>query len=307
MKNLFWKTTDTTRNLIETPFPSENILEKYIFDNQDLLDDVYIIYRQIRTGNKQGIPDMLGVDQDARICIIELKNHTAGEDILPQALSYAIWAETNPDSIKAIWLESKLKPEDIEVDWDNIDLRVILIAPDFKSTVPRMAGKMGYPIELLKINRYCHEDNEFLLIDQVEEEIKPKATSTEGITTWDWEYYETEHGKEATAQFRKVVDEIQKLVLKKNWQLLYNLNKYYTGFKYGNKVVFSVGWASTFKLQLNIKVPEESAVNFKGKYWEFQKYNKNFKQMVFKPIDPNKVLVNELEDFFVEAHKRITG
>ena len=59
------------------------------------------------------------MDQDSRACILELKNEEAGEDILPQALRYAIWAETNPDSIKAIWLESKRKPEGIELDWEN--------------------------------------------------------------------------------------------------------------------------------------------------------------------------------------------
>jgi len=149
--NLYWKTEEKTRSLIEQPFASEKKLEEYIYNNQELLGDVYVIHRQIRTGSKEGIPDMLGVDQDGRVCIIELKNNEANEDILPQALSYAIWAETNPDSIKAIWLESKRKPEDIEIDWDNLDLRVILIAPSFKLTVPRMAGKMGYPIELMQV------------------------------------------------------------------------------------------------------------------------------------------------------------
>jgi hypothetical protein len=115
MQNLYWKTTGQTRTLIEKPFQTEAEMEKYIFDNQDLLGDVSVTYRQIRTGQKQGIPDMLGVDQDARVCLIELKNQPADEDILPQALGYAIWAETNPDSIKAIWLESKRKPENIEI------------------------------------------------------------------------------------------------------------------------------------------------------------------------------------------------
>lgn len=107
MQNLYWKIGGETRILVEKPFQSESEMEKYIFANQDLLGDVYIICRQVKTGQKQGIPDMLGVDQDARICIIELKNQQADENILPQALGYAIWAETNPDSIKAIWLESK--------------------------------------------------------------------------------------------------------------------------------------------------------------------------------------------------------
>ena len=126
MKNLYWNSNKEILSLVEQPFRSEAELEKYIFKNHDILGDISLIYRQIQTGSKQGIPDMLGVDQDARICLLELKNKPATEDILPQALRYAIWAETNPDSIKAIWLESKNKPEDNELDWDNLDIRVIL-------------------------------------------------------------------------------------------------------------------------------------------------------------------------------------
>lgn len=87
MINLYWKTRGQTRSLVEKPFPSEAELERYILDNQEILGgDIYVIHRQIRTGSKQGIPDMLGVDQDSRVCIIEIKNEEAGEDILPQAL-----------------------------------------------------------------------------------------------------------------------------------------------------------------------------------------------------------------------------
>lgn len=162
MLNLYWKSEGQTRSLIEKPFKSEAEFEKYIFDNQDILGgDIFVIHRQIRTGSKQGIPDMLGVDQDARVCLIELKNQPAGEEILPQSLGYAIWAETNPDSIKAIWLESKQRPENIEIDWDNLAVRVILIAPAFSTTVPRMTGKIGYPIDLIQVRRYCFEEEEF--------------------------------------------------------------------------------------------------------------------------------------------------
>ena len=75
MLNLYWKSGGQIRSLIEKPFTSETEFEEYIFNNQNILGgDVYVLHRQIRTGSKQGIPDMLGMDQDARICIIELKN-----------------------------------------------------------------------------------------------------------------------------------------------------------------------------------------------------------------------------------------
>jgi len=307
MQNLYWKFNGETRTLVENAYPSEQELEKYIFSNQDLLGDVSIIYRQIKTGNKQGIPDMLGVDQDNRICIIELKYQIADEDILPQALGYAIWAETNPDSIKAIWLESKNKPEDITIDWDNIDIRVILIAPGFKTTVPRMAGKIGYPIDLVQIKRYSFEQNEFISVEFLENPAPRKITTTKATIDWDWEYYESEHGVEATALFRKVVDEIEDFVKKQKWSAPYNINKYYTGFKIANKVIFSVAWNGTYAWSVRFKVPKEMAVDFKGEDWDFITFSDTFKEAYFRPKDPKNTSIKELESFFLEAYKRVSG
>jgi hypothetical protein len=307
MLNLFWKSDGQTRSLLEKPFKSEAEFEKYIFENQDILGDVYIIHRQIRTGSKQGIPDMLGVDQDARVCIIEIKNCEADEDVLPQALGYAIWAETSPDSIKAIWLESKQKPEDIELDWDNLDIRVIVIAPAFKNTVPRMAGKIGYPIDLVQLRRYSFEEDEFLVVEVVEDEPQPKVSTTKTMGDWDWDYYEKEHGQEATAQLRKAVDDVAAVVAKRGWDLPHNLNKYYVGFKLGSKVAFSVNWAGTRAWNLSLKVPEDSAKEFKGQHWEFQRYDRTFRNAIFRPLQPEAPQIEELESLFVQAYKYVSG
>ncbi|MEM3147220.1 MAG: hypothetical protein QXY94_06695 [Archaeoglobaceae archaeon] len=306
MQTLYWKIHGETRTLVEKPFQSEAEMEKYIFANPDLLGDIYIIYRQIKTGQKQGIPDMLAVDQDARICIIELKNQPADEDILPQALGYAIWAETNPDSVKAIWLESKQKPENIQIDWDKLDIRLILLAPSFKNTVPRMAGKIGYPIDLVQIRRYSFDENEFISVEFIDEQPNTKVTTTKGVTTWDWGYYEAEHGQEATAQFRKVVESIDALVKKKGWNLPYNLNKYYVGFKFGNRVIFNVAWGGTYAWKLKFKIPKDLAVGFKGQDWEFQTYDDTFGEAIFRPLKKSPD-IQELEQVLVESYKHVTG
>ncbi len=306
MQTLYWKIHGETRTLVEKPFQSEAEMEKYIFANPDLLGDIYIIYRQIKTGQKQGIPDMLAVDQDARICIIELKNQPADEDILPQALGYAIWAETNPDSVKAIWLESKQKPENIQIDWDKLDIRLILVAPSFKNTVSRMAGKIGYPIDLVQIRRYSFEENEFISVEFIDEQPNTKVTTTKGVTTWDWDYYETEHGQEATAQFRKAVESIDVLVKKKGWNLPYKLNKYYVGFKFGSRVIFNVTWGGTYAWKLKFKLPKNLSVSFKGQDWEFQTYDDTFGEAIFRPLKKSPD-IQELEHFFVESYKHVTG
>lgn len=307
MLNLYWKSGDQTRSLAREPFQSEAEFEKYIFANQDILGDIYVIHRQIRTGSKEGIPDMLGVDQDARVCIVELKNQEADESILPQALSYAIWAETNPDSIKAIWLESKQKPEDIEIDWDNLDIRIVLIAPSFKRTVPRMAGKIGYPVDLVQVRRYCFEEEEFLLVEVLEDKPPPKIGTTKVMGAWDWDYYESEHGKEATGQFHRAVEAVAALVKTQGWDTPYNLNKYYTGFKLGNKVVFGVAWGGTYAWNLKLKLPEDAAQGFEGEHWQFQRYDQTFHEAVFRPLQPGSPDIKELEPLFVQAYKYISG
>jgi hypothetical protein len=308
MRNLYWKSCGTTRTLIEKPFKSEAELEAFIFANQDILGgDVFILYRQIRTGAKQGIPDMLGVDQDDQVCLIELKNVEAGEEILPQALGYAIWAETNPDSIRAIWLESKTKPEDAQIDWDNLSIRVILIAPSFKSTVPRMAGKLGYPIDLIQVSRYALEDDEFLVVESVEEPQRPKVGTTTARKEWNPDTYEEDHGKEATAQFMHAVQAVERLSAKQGWEIPFRFNKYYTGFYLGNKLVFNVAWGGTRAWNVRFKLPEDVARAFHGQQWEFQRYDSSFHEAVYRPLQPGSPDLTELEPLFVKAYEYVSG
>ena len=122
MPNLFWKNNkNKTVNLVEQKFKSEEEFEKYIYNNKELLSDIFIINRQIRARGGREIPDIIGIDNDGNVIIIEMKNTIVDENILPQVLKYALWAQTNPDSIKLLWSECKDKPEDIDIDWDNLD------------------------------------------------------------------------------------------------------------------------------------------------------------------------------------------
>lgn len=310
MLNLYWRSGNDTRTLIEKPFANEQQLEKYIFDNQEILGgDVVIIHRQIRTGSRQGIPDMIGVDQEGRICVLEIKNVMADEIILPQALQYAMWAETSPDSIRAIWLESKSAPDDIEIDWANLEIRVILIAPAFKLNVQRMAPRIGFDIELIQVRRYCLDDDEVLLVEVLDEEAAPRP----GITTvkgdWTWEYYEEQHGTEATSEFRKAVEQVAAFVQRKGWQLPYNLNKTYIGFKLGYKVVFDVDWTGTHSWKIKAKLEEGTARDFHGQRWEYQSYERPFRNAIFAPLAGMSSAgdISEIEPWLEQAYRRVSG
>lgn len=307
MRNLYWKTKDSTINLIPKDFPSEQVFETYVYENQDLLGDIVILYRQIRTGAKQGIPDMLGVDQDANICLIEMKNVQVVEDVLPQVLGYAMWAETNPDSIRAIWLESKEKPEDIQIDWDNLAIRIIVIAPSFKPNVLKMASKINYPVDLIQIQRFFHDYDEFIFVESLKDVSGPKITVTRAQGDWTWEYYETNHGKDPTREFKKVVEELDGFVKQRGWNLPYNLNKYYTGFKLGNKVVFDVAWSGTYAWRIDMKIPKDVAEGFVGQDWEYQRYDEAFGNALFKPKNGIFKSLKEIEDLLIIAFNRVSG
>ena len=102
MANLFWKSAQGTRQLVSTPFKTEEALEKTVFEATGLLQDIFPLKRQVRGGGKNTIPDIIGIDLDGNVCVIELKNVTVDANIIPQVLQYAIWAETSPDSIKSL-------------------------------------------------------------------------------------------------------------------------------------------------------------------------------------------------------------
>ena len=246
---------------------------------------------------------MIGVDQDARVCVIELKNVEADDSILTQAGNYATWAEDNPDSIKATWLESKDRPEEVEIHWDG-DVRVILIAPSFKQTVQRMARKFRY--DLVRIRRYGCEGDEFLLVETLETPSAPRPGVTKAAREWDWDYYESEHGKEAIAQFRKVVEAIDALVRREGWDLRYNLNKGYTGFKLGSKLVVYVAWGGTRAWNVGFKVSEDEARAFRGSLWEFQRYDHEVHYAIMRPLQPDDPNVEELKPLLISAYRHVS-
>jgi hypothetical protein len=307
MLNLYWKLGGQTRNLLEKPFQNERDFEAFIFSNQDLLPDIFILYRQIQTGHKQGIPDMLGVDQDSRICIIEMKNVEVVEEILPQVLTYAMWAETNPDSIKAIWLESKNRPDDIQIEWDSLEVRIIVIAPSFKPSVLKLSSKINYPLDLVQVRRFCLEEDEFIMVETLAETPQLRPTTTKVMGDWSWEYYESEHGKEPTLEFQTVVNQLDHFVKKQGWNLPYNLNKYYTGFKLGNKVVFDVNWDSTKAWSIQMKIPPEISESFEGNNWKYQKYDATFKNSKFRLLPFGKIDISELKEMLKAAYRNVSG
>lgn len=79
---------------VDTEAHLENLLENQ-FNCLGL--NASLIGRQIELG-AAGLPDMLAVTEDGRLCIIEVKKTIADETALAQLLSYGAWASSVPRS-----------------------------------------------------------------------------------------------------------------------------------------------------------------------------------------------------------------
>ena len=52
MANLFWKNPDGVKALLAQPFKSEEKFERTVFETSELLEDIFLLKRQVRGGNK---------------------------------------------------------------------------------------------------------------------------------------------------------------------------------------------------------------------------------------------------------------
>lgn len=267
MANLFWKTKESTKNLLSKPFNTEEEFERIVFDTQEILEDIFLIKRQIRGGNKSGIPDIVGVDQDGNICIVEMKNVDVNSSIIPQVLEYAIWAETNPDSIKNLWLESKDKPDELSISWDDFQVRIIIIAPKILTSTIDYADKINYPMDLIEVKRWVNEDNQLFLVNKLEKETpQNKVKPVKGLETYDFEFYKKEYNENSAIEFMNYVKEVEDIIKENNWPLETKYNKHYVGFKAGFFNVFGVKWVGTKTIAFFFKL-EENEIDDKYKHF----------------------------------------
>ena len=304
MANLFWKTGDNTSALLATPFKSEEQFEKTVFETSELLSDIFLLKRQVRGGHKQGIPDIIGVDSDGNICIIEMKNTTVDSSIIPQVLQYAFWAETNPDSVKSLWLEADEKPDDISISWDECQVRILIVAPSILRSTLALIDKINYSVDLIEIKRWVERDNEFLLVNKLEEEkISKRTKPVKGLENYDEPFYKSHYNKQSAAKFMKYVREVEKLVESNGWQLETKFNKKYCSFKAGFFNVFGVHWVGTktFAFFFKITKAEAESINI-----NITKYQSQWKQAVYY-IDPDKTKVKDFLALFEIAYKKHTG
>lgn len=304
MANLLWHSKSKPRILNEIPFKTEEEFEKIVFDSKKILSDIFLLKRQIRGGGKPGIPDIIGVDADGNVCIIEMKNVVVDENIISQLVKYAIWAKNYPDSIKALWLENENKPDDIEIDWSNIQVRLIVIAPSVLQSAINSAQEIVSNVEFIEINRWVFKNDHFFLIKKLEKELKQtKVKNAHGLPVYDEKYYKSQRNHESVKYFIKYSKEVNRLIKHNKWDLEMKFNKYYCGFNQGFFRAFGVKWLGTKSIGFFVMISEQEAKKLKVPY---SKYLTNWKQALYI-IEPGKTKVSDYAKVFKFAYEKLKG
>lgn len=303
MANLFWKKQSATTGLLATPFKTEEEFEKLVFDTGELLEDIFLLKRQIRGGAKTGIPDIIGIDTDGNICIIEMKNVAVDASTIPQVLQYAFWAETNPDSIKSLWLEAEDKPEDITVGWEDFEVRIIVIAPEIQRSTLQLVEKIKYPTDLIEVKRWVEGPNTFLLVNRLEPESARKSRPVSGLEKYDAKFYETNYNRNSAKKFMQYVKDLERIVKDKGWNLQTKYNKQYCSFKAGFFNAFGIKWVGTKTFALFFRLSEEELAATGVK---LTRYDDLWHEGIAN-IEPGKTRLESFAKAFKMAHHKLTG
>jgi hypothetical protein len=303
MANLFWKNNEGITALLATPFRTEDEFERTVFGTSELLEDIFLLKRQIRGGNKTGIPDIVGIDSDGNVCIIEMKNCAVDSAIIPQVLQYAFWAETNPDSVKSLWLECDDRPDDITVTWESLQVRILVIAPSILRSTLDLVNKINYPVDLIEVKRWVEGENEILLVSKLEPEPRKPIRPVTGQSTYDEKFYKTIYNHQSVDQFMKYAEDLKTYVAKQGWDLEIKFNKHYCGFKAGFFNAFGIKWIGTKTFAFFFKLPEDEA---KEVDIEMTKYESQWKEALYY-IEPGKTKIATFQPLFKQAHKKLSG
>ncbi len=284
MQKLFLKSKrGKTISATETPFKTEDEFERFVLSTKEILSDIFILKRQVRAG--RDIPDMVGVDQDNRAVIIENKNKPVDEEILPQIMRYAVWAETHQDTIRAWWLEAKDRPDDLEIDWDRLQIRLIVLAPSIKPTVPKLVGKLGYAVDLVEIKKFSVGSDDIIVVNQLESPSEEARTPAKGMAVYDKEFYKERRNPRSVDLFFEMEAELERIVKKKGWNLEAKFNAYYAGFKHGFFNVFGVHWAGIKSIEIFVKLPKSKFGKARRLCPYPCEYNERWKQLTVRATE----------------------
>jgi len=301
MANLFWKHNEKTLNLLSKEFETEEEFENIIMKNSDLLEDIFIITNQIRGGKKKGIPDIIGIDKDHKVCIIEMKNVKVSSDIISQVLQYAIWAQENPAEIKNLWYESE-QLEEYTIDFENYVVRILIIAPAFDPSTIIATKEINFDVELIEIQRWKKGKNEFFLVNHVEPLENKKVSPVRGKGVYDEAEYAKRHNKASVKLFMSLAHELEKISKTKGWPLVMKYNRGYCALKYGNYLTCGIDWYGSKSFGLFVKLPKRIARKYQPRGSQIDDFRK---KTVWYDLNKKKIPLKKFIPLFQKSFDNI--
>lgn len=217
-------------------------------------------------------------------------------------LHYAFWAESNPDSVKSLWLECEDKPEDIEINWENLVVRILVIAPSIRRSTLNLVNRITYPVELIEVKRWVEGENAFLSVNKLEpEETTNRRRPVSGARNYDAAFYKSERNSKSVDEFLAYAHELNELVQKQGWNLEMKFNRGYCGFKAGSFNAFGISWWGTKSFGFFAKMPKVDADKIRPKAVN---YSDRWKEAYY-PIESGKTKAKDFLKAFAHAYERL--
>ncbi len=299
-------------NMNEIEIHPEEEVEKLLWENKGILSDIYLLDRQVPSCDGSKKVDILGLDNDNNIVIIEVKDEEADEDVILQVMRYAFWVETNPDSVKSLYLEKKEKKEGFDFDWgQKLNIRILIVAPSFSEDVKKLISRVKYNIELIELKKFNDGDSDLIFINQIDNEDNPsyKASALRYTGEYNEEFYKSERNENAVPHFMKVAELMETYLKQKGWNLNRKHNKNYISFKYGFPNVCGVEWIGSKTFAVFFKVSKEvsDTINVQNDSVDKYEYSDRWNQIDYKVISPESFDIKDFDTLFEAAYKNISG
>ncbi|MBL7178129.1 MAG: hypothetical protein ISS66_20080 [Desulfobacteraceae bacterium] len=110
------------------------------------------------------------------------------------------------------------RPDDLEISWDNLQVRILIIAPSILRSTLGLVNKINYPVDLIEVKRWVEGDNQFMLVNKLEEEEKvSKAKPVSGLQNYDEMFYKTQYNSKSAEHFMRYIRQVEKLVHSEVW------------------------------------------------------------------------------------------
>jgi hypothetical protein len=190
----------TISHLQEITIEEEFQLREMLASNPEAIEKDFIVLKQ-EFPTESGPIDLLCVDNEGRLCVVELK---LGQDdtMLLQALRYYDWVYANRDRIKEMF-----KDKNIDADKEP---KIVLIARDFSETLVKSAKYIVPRIDIYgyKYLESAKTKEKGLWLNSITVE-EPEAPPEPLPTVDDYINYVTE--PKAKDAFQKFLSRLQKM------------------------------------------------------------------------------------------------